>query len=89
MIADFSPTAVRKSLHSLGKLLIPSFKIIKPYCLFTDEIKVPPVAFRNVEIQASIKSEDFSPLSQFALTGGVITFTGHFSTHLPHWVQAA
>ena len=43
----------------------------KPYCLFTDDIKVPPVAFRNVEIQASIKSEDFSPFSQLILLDGM------------------
>ena len=29
-MADFSPAAVKKSLHSFGKSPIPSFKIISP-----------------------------------------------------------
>lgn len=42
----------------------------KPYCLFTDDIPVPPVAFRNIEIQASVTPLSFDEHSEMIVLDG-------------------
>lgn len=42
----------------------------KPYCLFTDDEKVPPVAFRNIEIQKKVSESPLSKNSEIIYLDG-------------------
>lgn len=42
----------------------------KPYCLFTDDVKVPPVAFRNIEVQEKVSKSSLSKNSEFIKLDG-------------------
>jgi len=43
----------------------------KPYCLFTDDLPVCPVAFRNVEIQETVNKQHFDSESEMIPLDGV------------------
>lgn len=42
----------------------------KPYCLFTDDVKVPPVAFRNIEVQKKVSESSLSKNSEIIYLDG-------------------